>query len=67
MWKTWVRSLGWNDVLEKGKEPTLVLWPGEFHGLYTVLGVTKSRTRLCDFYSLTHSIIILIVIIIIFK
>ena len=33
MRETWVRSLGWEDPLEKGKAPTAVLWPGEFHGL----------------------------------
>ena len=27
----WVRSLGWEDLLEK--EMTPVFWPGEFHGL----------------------------------
>ena len=41
MWETWVRSLGWEDPLEKGK----VTQPGEFHGLYYIVhGVTKSRT-----------------------
>ena len=33
MWETWVQSLGWEDLLEKGKAP--VFWPGEFHGLYS--------------------------------
>ena len=32
MWETWVRSLGWEDALEK-RENTPVFWPGEFHGL----------------------------------
>ena len=31
MWETWVQSLGWEDPLEKGKVPTPVFWPGEFH------------------------------------
>ena len=31
MQETWVRSLGWEDPLEKGKAP--VFCPGEFHGL----------------------------------
>ena len=44
MWETWVRSLGWEDPLEKREWlPTPVFWPGEFHGLYIVQGVTKSR------------------------
>ena len=35
VWVTWVRSLGWEDPLEKGKLPTPVFWLGEFHGLYS--------------------------------
>ena len=31
---TWVRSMGWEDHLEKGKLPNPVFWPGECHGLY---------------------------------
>ena len=42
MQETWVQSLGWEDPLEKGRLPTPVSWPGEFHGL-TVHGVTKSQ------------------------
>ena len=30
--ETWVRSLGWEDPLEKERLPTPVFWPGEFHG-----------------------------------
>ena len=33
MQETWVRSLGWEDILEKEQLPTPVFWPGEFHGL----------------------------------
>ena len=35
MQETWVRSLGWEDTLEKGMaicSSILVFWPGEFHG-----------------------------------
>ena len=35
MKETWVQSLGWKYPLEKGKATTSVLWPGEFHGLYS--------------------------------
>ena len=36
IWKTWVRSLGWEDPLEEGKAThTPVFWPGEFHRLYS--------------------------------
>ena len=43
MQKTWVRSLGWEDPLEKGR----VFWPGKFHGqrslaVYSSWGHTES-------------------------
>ena len=45
MWETWVRPLGWDDPLEKGKAiPTPVFWPGEFHGLYSPWGRKESDT-----------------------
>ena len=44
MQETWVQSLGWEDLLEKGKVPTPVFWPGEFHE------VTESQTQLSDFH-----------------
>ena len=31
MQETCVRSLDWEDALEKGKLPTPLVWPGEFH------------------------------------
>ena len=31
MQETWVRSLGWEDPLEKGPITLPVFWPGEFH------------------------------------
>ena len=42
MRETWVRTLGWEDPLEKGKPP--VFWPGEFHGLYSPWGHKQSDT-----------------------
>ena len=42
MWETWVRSLGWEDPLAKGKAPTPVFWPGEFHGLYSPWGCKET-------------------------
>ena len=50
MQETWVRSLGWEDLLEKGKAYTL-----QYSGLENsmdciVHGVTKSRTQLSDFH-----------------
>ena len=38
MRETWVRSLGWEDPLERERLPTPVFWPGEFHGLYSPWG-----------------------------
>ena len=37
MWETWVRSLVWEDSLEKGKatHSSILAWTGEFHGLYS--------------------------------
>jgi len=29
MWKTWIQSLGWEDPLEEGMEPTPVFLSGE--------------------------------------
>ena len=46
--ETWVRSLGWEDLLEKGKATTLVFWPGEFHGLYSPWGCKESDTTRND-------------------
>ena len=47
MWETWVRFLGWEDPLEKGKatfsqNTTPVFWLGEFHGLYSPWGRKES-------------------------
>ena len=44
MRETWVQSLGWEDPLAKGKAPTPVFWPGEFHGLYSPWGCKESDT-----------------------
>ena len=44
MLETWVRSLGWEDPPEKGKLPTPIFWPGEFHGLYSPWGHKKLDT-----------------------
>ena len=49
MQETWVRSLGWEDPLEKGKATPAVFWPREFHGLYNPRG--HKETGLSDFHS----------------
>ena len=56
--ETQVRSLGWEDPLEKEMEHTPVFLPGESHrwrslaGYSPVHGVAKSRTRPSGFISL---------------
>ena len=57
MRETWVRSLGWEDSLEKEMATHSVLVPWKSYGWRslvqaTVHGVTKSRARLSDFTSL---------------
>ena len=42
MWETSVWSLGWENLLERGKLSTPVFWPGEFHGLYSPWGCKES-------------------------
>ena len=32
MQATWIQSLGWEDPLEKGRQPTPVFLPGESYG-----------------------------------
>ena len=51
MWETWVRSLSWEDPLDKGK----ATYPFQYSGLENSMdsiihGVAKSQTRLSDFH-----------------
>ena len=52
MQATWLWSLGWEDPLEEGLQPTPVFLPGEFHGQRswraTIHEVTKSQTQPSD-------------------
>ena len=52
-WETWVRYLGWEDLLKKGKanHSSILVWriPWTIILAHTV---AKSRTRLNDFHSL---------------
>ena len=54
MRKTWVRSLGWKDSLEKGMLLTPVFWPEEFHGLYSPWGHKESD--MTERLSLSHMV-----------
>ena len=50
MWKTWVRSLGWENPLEKGKatHSSILDWRNSTD--CTIHGVIKSQTRLSNFH-----------------
>ena len=45
MQETWVRALGWEDPLEKGRVPTPIFWLGEFHGPYSLWCHQESDTH----------------------
>ena len=38
VWETWVRSLGWEDPLEKGMATHSSILSGEFHGQRSLTG-----------------------------
>ena len=48
MRETWVRSLGWEDPLEKEMEPTPVLLPGESHGRRSLGGCSPRGHKESD-------------------
>ena len=51
MQESWVRSLGWEDPLEKGKAPHSSIHSYLENSIVCIVhGVTKSRTRLSDFH-----------------
>ena len=51
MQKTWIRSLGWEDPLEKGWDGNPLQYSGLENSMdYIGHGVTKSQTRLRDFH-----------------
>ena len=54
MWETWVRSLGWEDALEKGTatHSSILAWriPWTEEAGRLVRGVSKSWTQLSDFH-----------------
>ena len=59
VWETQVRSLGWEDPLEKEKASHSVFLPGEFQGKRSLVGyswVTKSQDTTEQLtLSLSHS------------
>ena len=48
MQETRVRSLGGEDPLEEGMQPTLVFLPGEFHGQRSLAGYSPWGLRELD-------------------
>ena len=44
MCETWIRSLGWEDPLEKGNATHSSIQSGEFHGLHSPCGHQESDT-----------------------
>ena len=48
MRETKIQSLGWEDPLEKGMQPTPVSLPGEFPCTEEPGGVAKSQIQLSD-------------------
>ena len=54
MWETWVWSLGWEDLLEKGMATHSSILAWRIPGLYSPWG-PKSQTWLSDFHTHTHT------------
>ena len=48
--ETWVRSLGWEDLLEKGKPTHSCILAWRVPWTVYSMGVTKSQTQLSDFH-----------------
>ena len=54
MKETWVRSLSWEDPLEKEMEPTLVLLSGKFHGWRSLAGYSPWGRKELDMNEQLH-------------
>ena len=54
MQETWVRSLGWEDPLEKEMEPTPVLLPGKFYGWRSLVGYSPWGRKESDMTERLH-------------
>ena len=46
--ETWVRSLGWEDPLEKGMATHSSIFPGEFHGQRSLVGYSPRDCKESD-------------------
>ena len=55
MWETWIRTLGWEDPLEKGAATHSSIlvwripWTEEEPGRLQTMGFSKSQTQVSDF------------------
>ena len=47
-WEIWVRSLGWEDPLEKGMATRSVLLPGESHGQRSLVSCSPQGHKEVD-------------------
>ena len=50
MWETWIRSLGWQDPLEKGKATHSSVLAWRIPRTVIVHGVAESQKQLSDFH-----------------
>ena len=50
MWETWIRSLGWEDPLEKGKATHSSVLAWRIPRTVIVHGVVESQKQLSDFH-----------------
>ena len=58
MQETWVRSLGWEDPLEKEMAPPLVLLPGKSHGWRSVVGYSPWSHKESDMTVRLHLVLV---------
>ena len=56
MWEIWVRSLGWENLLEKAtaNHSSILAWRIPWTPYIVSPGVAKNRTRLSDFHTFTQ-------------
>ena len=50
MWETWVQSLGWEDLLGKGKVTHTSILAWRIPWTVQSMGDARSKTRLSDFH-----------------
>ena len=59
MQEIWVRSLGWEDPLEKGKGTHSSVLAWRIPWTIQSMGVAKSRTRLSDFHYYYYHLVLI--------